>query len=150
MTSKNIPGAGSRTGEAAELLLPLKVVNDPRGHLVIGEVGAQLPFTPARFFTITNVPAGQRRAEHAHYKLEELFVCLKGSFTVTLDDGVTRQDFRLDRPDHGVYKPPMYWLVLHSFSPDALVLVLASEPWDDDDHIKDYQEFVTLVREGKS
>jgi UDP-2-acetamido-3-amino-2,3-dideoxy-glucuronate N-acetyltransferase len=150
MTFKNPQGVGARSGEAAELQVPLKVVTDARGNLVIGEVGAQLPFTPARFFTITNVPANERRAQHAHHRLEELFVCLKGSFTVTLDDGTLRQDFVLDRPDQAVYKPPMYWVVLHSFSADALALVLASEPWDDDDHIKDYQEFVTLARAGKS
>lgn len=148
MTLEHTPGVDSRRVQAANLQKPLRVVTDGRGDLLIGEVGTELPFTPARFFTISGVPSGQRRAEHAHRRLEELFVCLKGSFVVTLDDGETRDDFLLDRPDQAIYKPPMYWIVLHSFSPDALVLVLASEPWNDDDHIKDYEEFVRLAREG--
>jgi UDP-2-acetamido-3-amino-2,3-dideoxy-glucuronate N-acetyltransferase len=127
----------------------LRKIRDARGSLLIAEHGNEIPFTPVRLFTISNVPKGGRRAEHAHHQLDEFFICLTGACTVTLDDGTTRQEIRLDSPDVGLHKPPLVWVVLHSFTPDALLLVLASDTWTDEDHIKDYDEFLRIVRKGK-
>lgn len=135
--------------ESASLRRTLKRVQEPRGELVIGEVGDQLPFPPIRFFTISGVPSHESRASHAHHRLEEFFVCLQGACSITLDDGVSRLDYRLDGPEQGLFKPAMYWVVLHSFTPDALVLVLASDIWRKEDHITDYNEFVALARAAR-
>ena len=130
-----------KTATANPLVSSLTRLRDRRGVLLFGQVGAPLPFTPIRFFTISEVPAGEERANHAHHELEEYFVCLKGACTVMLDDGRERQEFRLDNPEMGLYKPRMFWVTLHSFTPDALLLVLASDIWRDEDHIKDYESF---------
>jgi hypothetical protein len=145
------------TGRPGKLIAPkggslqitLPVVRDQRGVVVFGQVGNELPFTPVRFFTISGVPPTERRAEHAHHALEEVLVSLKGACTVTLDDGRTREDFRLDRPDIAVYKPPMMWVIVHSFSPDALILCLASDVWKEEDHIKDYETFRKLAEAAR-
>lgn len=131
------------------LRIPLSLIRDRRGVLLFGQAGDQLPFAPVRFFTISEVPPAERRAEHAHHTLEEVFVPLRGACTVTLDDGVAREDFRLDRSDVGLYKPRMLWVVLHSFTPDALLLVLASDIWKDEDHIKDFETFRRLAEESR-
>ena len=127
------------------LKIKLPVLRDPRGVVRFGQVGNELPFTPVRVFTISEVPPNERRAEHAHHTLEEVLVALKGACTVTLDDGQTKQEFRLDRPDFALYKPRMLWVVLHSFTPDALILCLASDVWKAEDHIKDYETFRKLA-----
>lgn len=126
----------------------LREIRDHRGLLLIAESGREIPFTPVRLFTVSEVPPGGRRAEHAHHTLEEFFVCVKGACTITMDDGTTRQDVRLERPEQGLHKPPMVWVVLHSFTPDAMLLVLASDTWRDEDHIKDYDTFRRLAREA--
>lgn len=133
----------SSKGEPLRIRLPLR--RDPRGVVLFGQVGDELPFTPVRFFAISEVPPTERRAEHAHHTLEEVLVALKGACTVTLDDGRTREDFRLDSPDVAVYKPRMMWVIVHSFTPDALVLCLASDVWKDEDHIRDYETFRQLA-----
>ena len=127
-------------------MIPLAGMGDARGSLVVAQGTEHIPFTPVRFFVISDVPAGARRAEHAHHVLEELFVCLQGEVTVTLDDGTNREDFRLDHQDVALHKPPMLWVALHSFSEDAIVLVLASDIWRSDDHITSYDEFVRIAR----
>lgn len=133
------PGGAARTSA-------LRQIRDPRGLLLIAEKGQEIPFTPVRLFTISEVPSGGRRAEHAHHSLEEFFICLKGACTISLDDGTTQREIRLDRPEAGLHKPPMVWVVLHSFTPDAMLLVLASDTWTDADHIKDYDAFIKLAR----
>lgn len=137
----------SPKGESLQITLP--VVRDQRGVVVFGQVGDHLPFTPVRFFTISGVPPAERRAEHAHHTLEEVLVALKGACTVTLDDGRTREEFRLDRPDIAVYKPPMTWVIVHSFSEDALLLCLASDFWKKEDHIQDYETFRKLAEAAR-
>jgi hypothetical protein len=136
--------------QGESLRIKLSTHRDQRGAVVFGEVGEELPFTPVRIFTISEVPSGETRAEHAHHTLEEVLVALKGACTVTLDDGRTREDFRLDRPDLAVYKPRMLWVIVHSFTPDALVLVLASDTWKAEDHIKDYETFRKLAEASRT
>jgi mannose-6-phosphate isomerase-like protein (cupin superfamily) len=136
------------SGSADESGTSLRQIRDHRGLLLIAESGREIPFTPMRLFTVSEVPAGGRRAEHAHHTLEEFFICVNGACTITMDDGTTRHDIRLERPEQGLHKPPMVWVVLHSFTPDAMLLVLASDTWKDEDHIKDYDTFRRLAREA--
>lgn len=120
-------------------------VAEPRGTLIVGELGAQLPFAAQRFFTIASVPPGHRRGEHAHRELEEVVVCLRGECTILLDDGRHREDVVLSSPTVGLYIPPLVWRVHHGHSADALLLALASTTYEPDDYIRSYDDFLRAV-----
>ena len=126
-------------------LLRFPVISEPRGELTFAETGAHLPFTPQRVFTVTGVPAGQRRGEHAHRRLEEVVICVRGSCTLLLDDGTVREEVVLDSPSVGLYLPPLLWRVHYQHSPDALVLALASTPYEPADYIRSYDEFLEAL-----
>lgn len=115
---------------------------DARGALTFAQVGDQLPFTPRRYFVVTDVPAGARRGEHAHRECDEFLVCVRGGCTLELDDGRRRDSVRLDEPTRGVYAPARLWLRLSEFTSDAVLLVLASDRYDDGDYVRDYDQFV--------
>lgn len=123
----------------------LPVVRDLRGSLAVGELGKQLPFEPKRFFVVHDVPSRHVRGEHAHRKLHQFLVCLKGELSLVVDDGSRRQEVRLGGPEIGVHLPPMVWAVQYRFSPDAVLLVLASDPYDPNDYIRDYDEYRRLT-----
>lgn len=144
------PGTAASPGRAIEQvagarLIPMPEINDLRGRLSFGEIGEQLPFTPNRYFVVFDVPTEEVRGEHAHRELEQLLVCIKGSVSVVLDDGTRRAEIRLDGPDRGLYVPPMVWSIQYRYSRGAVLLVLASERYDADDYIRDYDEFLAVV-----
>jgi hypothetical protein len=124
----------------------LRLVDDLRGNLSVGEFERDLPFTPKRYFLIFDVSAGAVRGEHAHRLCHQFLICVRGSCRVLLDDGRDRREITLDRPDLGVYLPPMIWGTQHSYSPDAMLLVFASEYYDPDEYIRDYDEFCALSK----
>jgi len=124
----------------------LPFIKDMRGDLIVGEFGRTLPFTPKRFFLVFDVPSKEVRGEHAHRTCHQLLICVRGSCVATADDGTNRQQFILDRSDVGLYVPPMVWGTQHMYTPDALLLVLASDYYDPDDYIRSYDEFKTAVR----
>jgi hypothetical protein len=118
-------------------VIELDVHADGRGVLVAGETGAELPFAPARFFTITGVPAGGRRAQHANRSCAELLVCTSGSCVVeTRWDGSSHETV-LDRPDRALHVPAGVWLECRDFTPGAVLLVLASHRYDPTDQVAD-------------
>jgi UDP-2-acetamido-3-amino-2,3-dideoxy-glucuronate N-acetyltransferase len=119
--------------------------SDLRGKLVVGELAEGLPFVPKRFFLVHGVPTREVRGAHAHKRLHQLLVCVAGECAVVADDGVRREEIILDSPGVGVHVPPMVWAIQYKFSPDAVLLVLASESYDPDDYIRDYEEYRRLV-----
>jgi len=123
----------------------MPVVSDLRGSLSFGEFPQHLPFIPKRYFTVFDVPGYDVRGEHAHKALHQFLVCLKGSCSVAVDDGTNRDEFLLDSPEVGVYVEPMVWVVHYKYSPDAVLLALASHVYNADDYIRDYDEFLTMV-----
>lgn len=120
----------------------LKRAVDLRGSLVAVNLASDLPFVPARTFTVFDVPTKDVRGEHAHRVCEQFLVCLRGSVRCVADDGQVRQEFLLDRPDVGLYMPAMIWGTQYHYSPDAVLLVFASHEYDPDDYIRDYDEFL--------
>lgn len=126
-------------------IISLPTFQDMRGTLSVGEVGSELPFQPQRWFTVYDVPSKDVRGEHAHKTLHQFLVCVHGTCTVMVDDGENRAEIVLDRPNVGVYIPPMVWAAQFKYSPDAVLLVLASAPYDASDYIRDYDEFLALV-----
>lgn len=130
----------------AVTVVPLHTAKDMRGTLTVGEVGKQLPFQPQRCFLVYDVPSKDVRGEHAHKTLHQFLVCTHGVCTVMVDDGRDRAEIVLDCPEIGVHVPPMIWATQYRFSPDAVLLVLASAAYDPDDYIRDHDEFLSLVK----
>ena len=121
--------------------------SDRKGNLTVVENGVTLPFDVKRVYYLYDVPGGESRGSHAHRELEQLIVAASGSFTVTLDDGTSKRSFFLNRPYQGLYVKPGLWRDLGDFSSGAVCLVLASEVYQKEDYIRDYQEFLRF-REG--
>ncbi|WP_368086330.1 FdtA/QdtA family cupin domain-containing protein [Microvirga flocculans] len=123
----------------------LKSVRDMRCDLSVEEFERDPPFVPRRYFLVYNVPSQEVRGEHAHKNCEQFLVCVRGSCRVLLDDGLQRREILLDRPDLGVYVPPMIWGTQYRYSSDAVLLVFASHDYDPSDYIRTYSEFVNAL-----
>lgn len=123
----------------------LPIINDLRGSLSFGEYGRHLPFSPQRYFIVFDVPNKEVRGEHAHRRLHQFLICIKGSCSVLVDNGEVSEEIHLDSPATGIHVPPMIWSVQYRYSPDAVLLVLASASYDADDYIRDYEDFLQAV-----
>ena len=116
--------------------------SDRKGNLSVVENGITLPFDVKRVYYIYDVPGGESRGAHAHKELSQLIVAASGSFKVTLDDGQVKRTFFLNRPYQGLYVKPGMWRDLEDFSSGAVCMVLASEVYQAEDYIRDYDEFL--------
>lgn len=130
-------------------LLVMPLIEDLRGALTFGELDAHLPFPPKRFFVVYDVPSREVRGEHAHHELHEFLICLRGSCAVALDDGESHDEIVLDTPTIGLHVPPRLWRVHYKYSPDAILLALCSDVYKPEDYIRDYDEFLNIVRNGR-
>lgn len=135
--------ASNQTQRAGIVELP--VIPDRRGNLTFVEGGNHLPFEIARTYWVYDVPGGAHRGGHAYRQLEELVIALSGSFEATVDDGVQRSTFTLNRGYVGLYLPRMTWRTLSHFSTNAVCMCLASAPYDESDYIRSYAEYLDLV-----
>lgn len=124
------------------------LVNDLRGNLVVGETSLDLPFVPQRFILVFGVPTAETRGAHAHLRCHQMLVCVSGRVRVAVDDGSVREEFQLDRPELGLYVPAMTWATQFDYSADAVLLVLASEPYDSDEYLRDYDSFLEERKRG--
>jgi UDP-2-acetamido-3-amino-2,3-dideoxy-glucuronate N-acetyltransferase len=124
-------------------LLELPLIRDARGSLSYAQYDETLPFLPRRYFVVFDVGEGQTRGGHAHRTVHQLLICVKGSCQVSLDDGKTRDQVWLDRPELALYIPPKIWATQQRFSREAVLMVLASEVYDPDEYIRDYDELLT-------
>ena len=126
------------------------LARDMRGSLMALELDSQLPFVPRRFFSVYGVPSRRVRGQHAHRVCHQYLVALSGSLTCLVDDAVSRRTVTLDDPGTGLHIPPMTWGSQYNYSPDAVLAVFASHPYDAHDYVRDYQEFVALVDRARS
>ena len=133
-------------GVSGARMLRMPKVVDMRGCLSFGEIDAQLPFVPKRYFLVYGVPSQEVRGEHAHSELHEFLVCAHGSCSVVLDDGQLRDEVTLDDPSIGLYVPPRVWRIHYKYTPDAVLLVLTSDVYRADDYIRSYDAFLSSVR----
>lgn len=148
------PQAGAEAGSRPSLvrgvtLHHLPLVDDLRGFLSFGEACQEVPFEIKRYFLVFGVQSQQIRGEHAHRKLQQFLICVHGSCRCMVDDGDKREEFLLHHPRVGLYVPPLCWCVQYDYSPDAVLLVLASEGYDPGDYIRDYAEFLQAVQGGR-
>lgn len=140
------PAADRKLSVTASKIFKMPMIEDLRGALTFGEINKHLPFEPKRFFAIFDVPSKEVRGEHAHRELAQFLICIRGSCAVALDDGEHRDEVLLDEPSIGLYIPPKVWGVQYKYSSDAVLLVLASDIYREQDYIRNYDEFLTIVR----
>ena len=122
----------------------LPLIGGSFGNLSFAQFNDHIPFVPKRYFIIYDVPAGVVRGAHAHRDIDQFFVCVRGSCVVTIDDGNDRDSLLLDMPTQALHVPPLIWSTLQEFSPDAMLLVLASAAYNEAEYIRDYYEFLKL------
>jgi dTDP-4-dehydrorhamnose 3,5-epimerase-like enzyme len=130
-------------------IINLPKISDRRGNLTFIEGNRHVPFEIKRVYYLYDVPSGESRGGHAHKRLHQFIIAVSGSFDVILDDGFERMRYHLNRPYYGLYIPPMIWRELDNFSSGAVCLVLASEFYDEDDYIRDYESFKKMAREKR-
>lgn len=118
------------------------VHEDLRGVLSVGEFERQVPFSPKRYFLVYDVPSAEVRGAHAHRECHQFLVCVRGAISVMADDGLHRQQWRLERPEQGLYLPPMVWAAQFAYTADAVLLVFASHLYDSAEYIRDYDAFL--------
>ena len=121
---------------------------DDRGQLVAIEENKDLPFDVKRVYYIYDTLPGVRRGFHAHRNLQQILLCVSGSCKIHLDNGKETAEVLLDKPNEGLYIANDMWREMYDFTPGAVLLVLASEHYDEADYIRNYDDFIKLVREN--
>lgn len=121
--------------------IKLEIHGDERGSLIMLE-STNLPFKPVRTFYMYETMQQVRRGLHAHKSGNQFLVCVSGSCKILLDDGHKKEVVLLDRPDEGVYVPCQLWREMFDFSNGAVLMVVADQPYDEKDYIRNYQEFL--------
>jgi len=129
-------------------VVELNKVHNRSGNLTFIEDRMEIPFDVRRLYYLYDVPGGAERGGHAHRKLEQLIVAASGCFDVVLDDGKNRKVVQLNRPYYGLHVVPGIWRELINFSSGAICLVLASEKYDVDDYIRDYDVYLKYTNES--
>lgn len=123
-------------------LIEFKQNGDERGHLVVVEGIKDIPFDIKRVFYIYGSDEDVVRGQHANRKTQFVLINVSGTSKVMVDDGKTKEVYNLDRPHIGIYMPTMVWKEMYDFSSDSVLLCIASEPYDGDEYIRDYSEFL--------
>ncbi len=122
---------------------------DTRGHLVIVEGNKDIPFRIERVFYIYGSDREVIRGRHANYRSEFVLINVAGASKVKVDDGEKQRVFHLDRPHTGIYLPKLIWKDMYDFSADSVLLCLASEHYDADEYIRDYDAYLEVMRGKK-
>lgn len=127
-------------------IVDFNIMGDERGSLIALENNKNIPFEIKRVYYIFNTKKEVARGFHAHKKLEQIAVCVSGKCRIVLDDGINHEDAWLDSPDKGLYIGDMVWREMHDFSSDCVLLVFASEYYDENDYIHDYDNFLLQAK----
>ncbi|MCD8202961.1 MAG: FdtA/QdtA family cupin domain-containing protein [Prevotella sp.] len=130
-------------------IIDLPKIVDYRGNLTVAESITHVPFNIKRVYWVYDVPGGESRGGHAHKNCVTLIIAVSGSFTVTLDDGTNKHTYLLNHPYQGLIVETGIWRTLDDFSSGAVCLVLASENYDENDYIREYDEFLEYVKCSK-
>ena len=123
---------------------------DDRGHLVIVEGNQDIPFEIKRVFYIYGSDKDVIRGKHANYNTEFVLINVAGTSKVKVDDGTEQKIFSLDRPHTGIFLPRMVWKDMYDFSEDSVLLCLSSEHYDANEYIRDYDKYLTVVKEEEN
>ena len=124
---------------------------DERGQLVALEEFKDIPFAIKRVYYMYDTLEGVVRGHHAHKTLKQILICIHGSCEIMLDNGREKKAVRLERPYEGLYVSNDMWREMYDFSDDAVLLVLASEPYREEDYIRSYEDFLEFIaQKGES
>ncbi len=126
-----------------------QIIGDERGSLVSLEANKNIPFDIKRIYYIFDTKQGVRRGFHAHKKLEQILICTSGSCDILLDDGEDKNIVRLNSKNEGLYISNNIWREMFNFSQDCVLMVLASEHYDESDYIRNYDDFLLFVNGNK-
>ena len=124
-------------------IVNLPKITDTRGNLTFVEGGNQIPFNIQRVYYLYDVPGGAERGGHAHKGLHQLIIAMSGSFDVVLDDGKVTKRVHMNRSYFGLYICPMIWRTLENFSSGSVLMVLASNRYNEEDYFRNYAEFLS-------
>lgn len=127
-------------------LMTLPKIEDSRGNLTFIESGRHIPFDFKRIYYLYDIPGGAERGGHAHSALKQFIVPMSGSFDIFLDDGTDSRSFHMNRSYYGLYIAPRIWREIRNFSSGAVLLVLASEFYDEADYFRSYPAFLEAVK----
>lgn len=125
--------------------ITFQIHGDDRGQLIALEEFKEVPFDIKRVYYMYDTGEGVRRGFHAHKCLEQILICIHGSCKILLDNGTEKEIVPLDKPYEGLYVSNDMWREMYDFSPDAVLMVLASEFYDEADYIRDYDAFLEYV-----
>ncbi len=123
-------------------LINFPKITDARGNLTFVEGGNQIPFDIQRVYYLYDVPGGAQRGGHAHKDLHQVIIAMSGSFDVLLDDGTNKKRVHMNRSYNGLYVCPMIWRELDNFSSGSVLMVLASNKYDESDYYREYADFL--------
>jgi hypothetical protein len=127
-------------------LINFPKILDERGNLSFVEEDNQIPFTLQRAYWIYDVPGGESGGRHAFKKSEEIIIALSGSFDILIHDGNKENKFTLNRSYYGLYIPKLTWRELENFSTNSLALILSSTFYDENDYIRDFNEYLSILK----
>ncbi|MGE8537984.1 MAG: sugar 3,4-ketoisomerase [Acinetobacter sp.] len=120
-------------------------LGDHRGSLVVAEANRNIPFSIQRLYYIFAAQPDVPRGFHAHKELQQIAFSIQGSCKILMDNGKEKQKVLLDQSSQGLRIPPMVWHEMHEFSADCILLVLASDYYNESDYIRNYQQFLKEV-----
>jgi hypothetical protein len=127
-------------------LIHLPQLGDRNGHITVVNNNSEIPFVIKRIFYLYDIPGGESRGAHAHKNCHQFLISASGAFEVLLDDGNTKRQILLNRPNVGLHIPPGIWASEINFSSGSICLVLASHNYDEADYIRDYNEYLNFRR----
>jgi dTDP-4-dehydrorhamnose 3,5-epimerase-like enzyme len=126
-------------------IINFRVMGDERGSLIAFEENQNVPFGIKRVFYIYGTQESTSRGKHAHYKTKQLLIAVNGSCKVTLDDGIDKETYNLNKPNLGLFQDALIWGAMHDFSEDCILMVLSDEHYVESDYIRDYEDFIGLT-----
>ena len=126
-------------------LVDFPILGDSRGYLIALEESKDISFQIKRVYYIFGTKEGVARGFHAHKELEQLAICVSGKCRMLMNDGSNSESVWLDSPSKGIYIGKNVWHEMHDFSPDCVLLVMASEYYDESDYIRDYNSFLEFL-----
>ena len=129
-------------------IIELPKYTDPRGNLSFVEQLNHIPFEIKRTYWIYDVPGGENRGGHSFKKNEEFIVALSGAFDVIVDDGENKKKFTLNRSYYGLYVPAGLWREMENFSTNSLALEFGSIHYDEQDYVREYDEYLKMKSDG--